>query len=192
MAAAPWRLSGDLWSILLGMVLFEKVPRRVISQMWPVCADRWPSPSSYLADKQRHTVLSALRKGTMDSHILTIAKSLLDTDTRELSSVAIPEVSSERLKIALTLASHGDRVVVTSPSARVAERVFGEELNGSGRATQLSLARLVGIENPSRSYAAVLEVGDRFCLTHDPRCSDCPLQNLCQTGSKNTEQRSIR
>ena len=75
---------------------------------------------------------------------------------------------------------------------RVVQRVYGESLNESRMASELQLARLVGIDDRSRAYAAVLEVGDRFCWPQEPQCGVCPLQRLCLMGRKDEGKRKDR
>src|SRR5262249_23263629 len=67
------------------------------------------------------------------------------------------------------------------------EQVFGRKTNDSTMIGQLLLARLVGVNNHGRAFAAVLEIADRLCRPEDPRCPDCPLRLLCSSGQGHLE-----
>lgn len=98
-----------------------------------------------------------------------------------VEKLEVPGLSSERVQMAMALTGRGHRLPVFQGPVRVAERVFSEESSG-GMTGQLLLARLVGVDDHGRAFAAAMEVGDRFCRPEQPDCSACPLRELCQVG----------
>ncbi|MEP0923398.1 DNA (cytosine-5-)-methyltransferase [Leptolyngbya sp. ST-U4] len=177
---APWRRSDNLWHILLGIALFEKLPLQQIRLLWSTCKKRWHSPTDFLADAGRETAVRATGQGKLLPVLTEIAQSLVKaSDTGELN---IPGISGSQLELALALADLSDERPTFAPVYRVAERVFedDDERSAIGH-EQLMVARLVGEDKGGRAYAGVLEVADQFCKPADPECLRCPLRKLCTT-----------
>lgn len=68
------------------------------------------------------------------------------------------------------------------------ERVFADTAGGSHLDAQLLVARLVGVDASGNSYAAALEIGDRFCRIDDPQCHLCPLGAVCLSSRVSARQ----
>jgi DNA (cytosine-5)-methyltransferase 1 len=177
---APWRRSTNLWHILLGITLFEKLPAQQVRLLWSTCKKRWADAGAFLADSQREVAIRATGQGKLLPTLSAIAKALSKKETTD--GLKIPGVSESQLEMALALAGLISQRPVFAPLYRVAERVFGESLERSSIGhEQLTVARLVGVDAGGRAYAGALEVADQFCKPDSSDCDRCPLKQLCLT-----------
>lgn len=178
--AAPWRRSTELWHILLGITLFEKLPSQQVRLLWTTCKKRWADARSFLADSQREVAIRATGQSKIIPTLTAIAKAL---SKKEITvNLKIPGVSESQLEMALALAGLSAQRPIFTPVYRVAERVFGDYLERSSSGhEQLTVARLVGVDAGGRAYAGVLEVADQFCKPISSDCDRCPLKQLCLT-----------
>jgi DNA (cytosine-5)-methyltransferase 1 len=177
---APWRRSTNLWHILLGITLFERLPTQQVRLLWSTCKKRWVDAKAFLADPQREVAIRATGQSKLLPTLSAIAKALSKKEITD--SLKIPEVSESQLEMALALAGLISQRPVSVPVYRVAERVFGESLERSSIGhEQLTVARLVGVDAGGRAYAGALEVANQFCKPVSSDCDRCPLKQLCLT-----------
>ncbi|PSB33705.1 DNA cytosine methyltransferase [Stenomitos frigidus] len=180
---APWRRSTDLWQILLGITLFEKLPDRQVRLIWSTFRGRWADAKGFLKDTHREAAIRAMRQSKLLPTITAVARSL--SKKNALDNLELPEVGENQLEMALALADLSHQRPIFAPIYRVAERVFGaEDERSSIGHEQLMVARLVGVDQGGRAYAGVLEVADQFCKPGVPECTRCPLNKVCFTASK--------
>lgn len=180
---APWRRSTDLWHILLGITLFEKLPDRQVRLIWSTFRSRWANAKGFLEDTHRVAAIRAMRQSKLLPTITAVASSL--SKKNALDDLEIPEVGESQLEMALALADLSHQRPIFAPIYRVVERVFGDEDERSSIGhEQLMVARLVGVDQGGRAYAGVLEVADQFCKPGVPECTRCPLNKFCFTASK--------
>jgi len=177
--ASPWRRSTNLWHILLGIILFEKLPAQQVGILWSTCKKRWADAKAFLADSHREIAIRATGQSKLLPTLSAISKALSKETT---DNMKISGVSESQLEMALALAGLVPQRPVFASVYRVAERVFGESLERSSIGhEQLTVARLVGVDAGGRAYAGVLEVADQFCKPVSSNCDGCPLRHLCLT-----------
>ena len=178
---APWRLTGDLWQILMGMAAFAYKSGRPAATNWPTYRSRWPNHEAFLEDTERDVLLQSEKKGTSAS-LENIANTLAQLDIDGLSADSCaPGRLSERWRLALTLAGSSNNLRPTAAARRLTERMFGKGHPGSHFEFQTAMARLVGVKDSHRTYAAVLEVSERYCRPREPLCSSCPVNGFCRS-----------
>lgn len=177
---APWRRACSIWHVVLGMMLFEKVPPDVARAAWPTYRDRWPDPAAFLSEGLSASQLRANGQAKVHRSLTGIAEGLLTAGKRtSILPANMRGLSLTRWEMARTLSGDGHILHPSAATTRVAERVFGESAESSHFAAHLLLARLVGIEETSRAYSAVLEVGEGICKPAKPGCGTCPLSAAC-------------
>ena len=176
---SPWRISGELWQILMGMVVFERRSAHDVSIAWPCYRDVWPDPAAYLSNRDGKS--SIVGDAGEDREILSsIAEALSRGDMdKPPPRGSGPTLSAERWKIALALAGKSHNLRPTAATRRLAERAFGDPNPESHLAAQIAIARLVGIHETNVAYAAVLEIGEQYCRPRDPICGECPIKSVC-------------
>ena len=178
---APWRLTGNLWQILMGMTVFAGRSNHRAATEWLTFRDRWPTHEAFLEDTQRDLILRSGRKGAGAS-LERIASILAQSNTSEITRDDLdPKQLSERWRVAFTLAGLSENLRPSAAARRLTERVFGRWHPGSHFAFQTAMARIVGANDTRRAYAAVLEVSERYCRPKEPLCSTCPVNRFCQS-----------
>ena len=176
---APWRMSKTPWLVLMGMAILERRSAREIATAWPYYKKLWPDPGSYLSDTGRENRLGG-GNGRTRELLDNIARSFTDADPGMPSMrVSPPLLSDERWKMAWTLAGKSSNLRSTTPSRRLMERFFGISQSESHFTAQIAMARLVGVNDPEDTYAAVLEIGEQYCRPKDPLCVKCPIKSFC-------------
>ena len=178
---APWRLTGDLWQILMGMTVFAGRSNQRVAAEWLTYRDRWPTYDAFLEDTQRDMILRSGRKD-LEASLDEIASTLAQADADDLTGQALAQGRRfpERWRIAFTLSGLSENLRPTTATRRLTERIFGKGHPGSHFAFQTAMARIVGAKDTHRAYAAVLEVSEKFCRPREPLCSSCPVNRFCQ------------
>ena len=177
---APWRRACSIWHVVLGMMLFERVPSDVARAIWPTYRDRWPDPAAFLGDGLSASLLRANGQAKLHRSLTGVAEGLLTAEKRSsMLPAKMRGLSPTRWEMARTLSGNGSILRPSAATTRVAERVFGESAEISHFTAQLLLARLIGVEETSRAYSAVLEVGEGICKPARPACGICPLSVAC-------------
>lgn len=180
--SAPWRRCGEVWPVLLGTLLFERSPRDVIADLWPMYNARWPTPESFLADSMAETAVLAIRSPKVLRQLRQLAQAL-QHDGRDNVAQRLRVDGLSRVRLSVTAALCGDAraAQLSAPLLRVLRRIRGCSSDLSRVEARLMLARLIGERSPGLVLAALLEVADQFCRTGDPNCHGCPLASGCKT-----------
>ena len=176
---APWRVSQELWQILMGTVLFGRKSAREAASAWPHYKALWPDSTTYLSDRNRKSSLDS-DSGKHCEILDGIAKTLSNSDPNEPPAQGCPTtLSAERWKAALALAGKSDDLRPTTSTRRLVARAFGNANPESHMTAQIAIARLVGVRDTSMAYSAVLEIGDKYCRPKRPICEKCPIKSFC-------------
>ena len=175
----PWRLGNGLWQVLMGMALFQNLPSSMAYQKWTTFRDRWQDVVAYLSDENRPAVLGPVGP-LLSEQLNSLAIEIVQRDTRSQTSLReVLDVSANRMEIALSLAGESQNFRLTTALRRLLGRLFGDSLSESRFGHQNALARLVGVVDEKRAYAAVLEVSERHCHAKEPSCNLCPISEIC-------------
>ena len=188
--AAPWRQSRNAWSVLVGNVLFEKAARPLVDELWPKLCERWPDHKTFLDNPRRGPLAKGFTAGKGLQTLRIIAQALAQASGSNpcIEKLPISRTQRKRMEVAATIAGQAEILHPTAVTCRVAQRVLGELPKGAHFGDQLLLSRLVGFKEPGRAYAAVLEIGDKFCRPGEPSCNSCPLVGLCLHSRQNSRR----
>ena len=186
---APGRVSKEIWLVLLGMIALDSSPTPEPMTTWSYCKSRWSDPGAYLSEACRHSSPPSIN-GKAGDLVENLAKAL----TRHqggcpITQVDTPVMSADRWKIAWTLVGKSHDLRPTTATRRLVQRVFGNGQCVSNFTAQIGTARLVGVHDAHRAYAAVLEVSEQYCRRTDPLCECCPINKFC-TAYQNQGQSS--
>lgn len=192
--SAPWRQSTNTWHVLLGTVLLERAPRPLAGDLWPKLCERWPDPKAFLNNPRKGPLAKGFAAGKKLPALRVIARALVESGGNTSSNGQPPasETQRKRIEVGATIAGQAQFLHPTAATSRVAQRVLCKLPDGSHFGDHLLLSRLVGAREPGRAYAAVLEIGDKFCRPGVPSCDFCPLVGIClysQQNSRRTGQR---
>ena len=175
---APWRMSEEPWLVLMGMVLRQRRSTDEVTASWLQHKIRWPDYDAYLSDDNRGFGPGSdyKTKRTLDS----IANSLAEMQQDGLSTNHSESgLSSERWKMAWTLSGMSHNLRLTAPTRRLISRVFQTTSAEAHYSAQVAIARLVGVDDASKAYAAVLEISEHYCKPKRPHCQTCPIRRFC-------------
>jgi DNA (cytosine-5)-methyltransferase 1 len=180
---APWRRSRDAWQVLLGTLLGNGRKGEIVKWSWRMCNDDWSSPEKFLSDRRRQDKLNQHSRQNDNKLLTVVAKHLVDgkeSVPKSFLTVTAHGSSAGSFKIAKSILGIISSRPVTSPAARVVERLFGVVVNSSRTYAELLIGRVVGVDETGLVYAALLETGELFCKPKNPNCDDCPLGHLCK------------
>ena len=91
-------------------------------------------------------------------------------------------------------ASDDPPVVASSSIMRIAARVTGVPDDQRNKLTdgRIAIARLIGDGETSRdAFLGLVEIGRSICKPQDPICHECPLLDMCNTGSAHIRSRPL-
>ena len=185
---APWRMSRDLWQVLMGTFILGRRSVRGVATAWSHYRAQWSDPETYLSDSNRGARIdggNGKARELLDSIAIAVADASPGEPPARESS---PALSSERWKMAWTLAGKSSDLRSTTSSRRLVERVSGISRSEAHFTVQMAMARLVGVKDPEEAYAAILEIGDQYCRPRDPLCDECPIKGHCVWYTKRSLQ----
>lgn len=188
----PWREPEvGAWAILVSEIMLQQTPVVRVLPAWRAWMQRWPIPAALAADTPAEAIRMWGRLG-YPRRALRLRECALAIVERHGGQVpdqldallALPGVGSYTARAVATFA-YGQRhpVVDTNVRRLVARAVAGEP--DAGPATRpadlVATATLLPAEPTvaARASAAFMELGALICTARTPRCSGCPLAELC-------------
>lgn len=184
---APWRLSGDLWHVLLGMIVFDTLNQPTARRFWNTYARRWPEPQDFSSDDQGKMALVALGQGSLYEQVRDLVGILGNNRNdwpTEFPATIVPAVNGIQARMLCDL---GTEFPASIGAVRTAARIHGTEIQEPDMHGRLALARALGAHCNGSAYGALLEIGDQFCTASGAHCQVCPLNSVCVTGRQTLE-----
>ena len=181
---APWRMSKEPWLVLMGMALSQRGSAQDAATSWYRHKSRWPDYETYLSDSKGKSELAhedVKSRELLDRIADALTETQLDKSSTNHNGSA---PSSERWKMAWTLAGKSHNLRLTGPARRLIGRVFQAPPSKTHYRTHVAIARLVGANHANGAYAAVLEIGEQYCKPRDPLCEACPINEFCASFGK--------
>jgi A/G-specific adenine glycosylase len=188
----PWRRpSASPWSVLVSEFMLQQTP---VSRVLPVHAqwlEAWPTPAALASSSTGAAVRAwgrlgyprrALRLHAAATAIVVGHRGQVPADYHALR--ALPGVG-DYTAAAIASFAFGQRHVVLDTNVR---RVLGRVLTGtdlpprsvSGPEREAAAGLLPEDEGTAAAWAvAVMELGALVCTASAPRCSSCPVAELC-------------
>ncbi len=189
----PWRRDGfGAWGILVSEIMLQQTPVvRVIPRLeqWLL---RWPTPAALAASPPGDAVRAWERLGyprrALRLHEAAVAITerhggVVPWDVPSLK--ALPGIGDYTAR-AVAAFAYGQRHPVVDTNVR---RVIARAVNGDAEAgppsTTRDLAAMEALlpEDPADARlfnAAAMELGAVVCTARAPRCSACPIADLCR------------
>ena len=188
----PWRRpDATAWGIFVSEIMLQQTPVARVEPVWREWLSRWPSPSALAADSPGEAVRAWGRLGyprrALRLHAAAVAMA-------EHHDGAVPATEAELLTLpgvgtytaaAVATFAFGERTTVVDTNVRrVLARVVGGQEYAAPSPTRAELAVAAGLvpADPPRARTwsvAVMELGAIVCTARAPRCSDCPVADLC-------------
>jgi A/G-specific adenine glycosylase len=172
-------------------VMLQQTPVARVEPVWRQWMARWPSPAALAASAPGDSVHAWGRLGyprrALRLHDAAVAM-VRSHDGRvpgtQAELLALPGVGSYTAA-AVSAFAFGQRTAVVDTNVR---RVLARVVDGVGRAApsvsraelDLAAALLPDEADVARTWSlAVMEVGALVCLARSPRCTQCPVRDLC-------------
>lgn len=185
----PWREITDPFSVLLAEILLKRTGAERCRHAYEYLSARFSTPG-HVEDIKLSDLTTAFRTlGLFNRADLIVG---IARDLNQRFGGGVPETYQQLVSLAgigpytanaILCFSYGKRVALVDRSvSRVLRRCFGLEptkIDHRDRALQ-SLAHELLPQNSWREYnLGLIDIGSLFCRHTKPRCTDCPLSNVC-------------
>ena len=194
----PWRQDRDPYRVWLSEIMLQQTRVSAVLEHYRRFLLRFPTVQK-LASAREASVLAAWsglgyyrRARMMHAAAKVIVKrhdGRFPVTIAELR--ALPGVGRYTAAAIASIVFNTPAAVVDGNVERVLGRVFGTALAGEPlwQAAEALLSR----RRPGDFNQAMMELGALVCLPRQPRCSICPVFNLCATrGKPESQEKSIR
>ena len=188
----PWRRpDATAWGIFVSEIMLQQTPVARVEPVWREWLSRWPSPSALAADSPGEAVRAWGRLGyprrALRLHAAAVAMAEHHdgaVPATEAELITLPGVGTYTAAAVATFAFGERTTVVDTNVRRVLARVVGGQEYAAPSPTRAELTVAAGLvpADPPRARTwsvAVMELGAIVCTARAPRCSDCPVADLC-------------
>jgi A/G-specific adenine glycosylase len=186
----PWRrTTATPWAVLVSEVMLQQTPVARVLPVYSEWLDRWPTPSALAAEPAGEAVRMWGRLGyprrALRLHECAVAVTsrhagIVPSDVDTL--LQLPGVGAYTAR-AVAAFAYGRRVpVVDTNVRRVVARAVGGEGEAGPPSTTRDLAAVEALLPPRdapRFSVALMELGALVCTARAPRCTACPLGDVC-------------
>jgi A/G-specific adenine glycosylase len=188
----PWRgPEATPWGVLVSEIMLQQTPVARVLPVYLQWLGRWPRPADLAAEAPGEAVRMWGRLG-YPRRALRLHEAATSLVTRHGGAVpsayddllALPGVGSYTAAAVASFAFGGRHAVLDTNVRRVLARaVSGQEHPAPHlSAAERGIAEALVPDEPgvaARWAVAVMELGARVCSARDPRCTACPLVELC-------------
>ena len=188
----PWRRpSASAWSVLVSELMLQQTPVSRVLPVHQAWLERWPTAADLAAEASGEAVRAWGRLGyprrALRRHAAAVA---IETDHDGVvpdsydALRALPGVG-DYTAAAVAAFAYGQRQVVLDTNVRrvLGRAVTGVELPGrSVTKAERSVAAALLPEDPPTAATwsvAVMELGALVCTADRPKCTACPVVDLC-------------
>lgn len=177
------------WGILLSEVMSQQTPVSRVEPIWLEWMEKWPTPEAF-ADASTDEVLRAWGKlgyPRRALRLLECARVIVDKhggrvpDTVE-ELLALPGIGDYTARAVAAFAFELNVPVVDTNVRRVYRRaVEGRFLQGTASKKELiDVAAILPRESGPEFSAGIMELGALICTATAPKCTGCPLLDMCE------------
>lgn len=191
----PWRKNRSTWSILLAEVLLRRTRADTVARVYPIISEKFTDAKSVLEHKEEWIQLTSELgfPSRFDQFfllckiILTEYEGKIPVESKELMSLpGIGHYSSDAIRC---FGLNENCFIVDTNTLRIASRItgniVGQEKHRSKKAREL-LEKAFGQESKmtaERNFA-LLDLASLICTPSNPKCTVCPLRNVCNYTNK--------
>jgi A/G-specific adenine glycosylase len=188
----PWR-GPDVtpWGVLVSEIMLQQTPVARVLPVYLEWVARWPGPGNLAADPAGEAVRRwgrlgyprrALRLHDAATAVVTQHGGEVPSSYDDL--LALPGVGPYTAAAVASFAFGGRHAVLDTNVRRVLARAVSGQERPAPRpnAAERVLAQRMLPDEPAvaaRWAVAVMELGALVCTARDPRCTDCPLVEMC-------------
>lgn len=177
------------WGILLSEVMSQQTPVARVEPIWLEWMAAWPTPQAF-AQASTDEVLRAWGKlgyPRRALRLLECAREIVDKHGGRVPDtvdelLALPGIGDYTARAVAAFAFGENVPVVDTNVRRVYKRaVEGRFLQGTASKKELvDVAAILPRESGPEFSAGIMELGALVCTATAPKCSSCPLLELCE------------
>jgi len=189
----PWRRTADPWLVLLSELLLRKTTAKQVERVFPVISRYTPCEIAELEISALSKLLQPL--GIYHDRAFLIKRVALEicklgkVPADEKKLMKLPGVGRYTASAILCIAYGIPRAMMDRNMIRVIERVFGIISEKNRPHTDKKLWEfahsLVPPDNCKEFNWGVLDFASKICTARNPKCNNCPLQDICKYHSLN-------
>ncbi len=177
----PWRNSRDPYAIWVSEIMLQQTQVTTVRDRFygPFLA-KFPTAKA-LAMAPENDVMKAwegLGYYRRARHLHQAAKRITKFPNQVDELILLPGIGKNTAHAIMAFAFHAPVAVMEANVKRIVARVFAIE---NPRAEDLwhAAEKLLNREDPFLHNQAMMDIGAMICTPRNPRCGECPLQNIC-------------
>lgn len=183
-----WRITKDPWQTVIAEVLLRKTTSRQVVDIFNKLGNLSPEEIACMGDEELETILRPIGMYRVRARQLRlIAEAVAREGGAALESPGflknLPGVGRYIENAVLCFAFDERKPALDTNMIRVLQRVFGIKSNRSRVREDPRLWRfaemLVPEEHCREFNWGILDLATAVCTARKPRCSDCPLREIC-------------
>ncbi len=188
----PWRETEDPYAVLIAEILLKKTTRIQVINIYSSFMEKYPTVFDLASadPKELENLIKPLGMQIKRARILiSIAKELLEKYGGEvpLNKIELEKISgigSYTANAVLTLAGNFPFPMVDTNVIRVISRVFSFQPKKTRAREDKNLwefvQSLVPSKNAKEFNLSLLDFANLICKPKNPKCSECPLSDICE------------
>ena len=203
----PWRQTEDPWAILLAAFLLRKTTTEQVLKVYHNLLKRYPTPADLArasVDEIKEIIRPLGIENQRSEHLKKLAVYIVEKFNGKIpcnreALMKLPGVGMYIASEILLGACRKPEALLDRNMIRVIERVFGIRSKKKRPHTDKELWALAkslvpkeSIEEAKAFNYGILDFARRVCTARRPKCSTCPLKDICcyQKGITRINQRA--
>ncbi|MDH4212361.1 MAG: hypothetical protein ACFFCT_05740 [Candidatus Odinarchaeota archaeon] len=184
----PWRSTTDPYHVLIAEMLLRRTTATAVSRIYLNFMTRFEQPE-WLAKTNINTIASMIcslgLQNVRARHLQKAALSIIEEYDGSIPQAfdkltTLPGVGKYVASAVLNFAYHIPMPLVDGNTIHLMFRVFGLTFNGPNDPRAWDFMESFDLGNQNRAfYWGVIDLVAMICLRKSPRCTDCPLQEVC-------------
>ncbi len=186
----PWR-AADLepWHVLMAEMCLHRTRADQVAPVFEALLKLAPTPQEMVEHAEEALeVMRSLGLRWRAENIVKVAQALVEVfdgvvPETDLELRMLPGVGDYVAQAVLCFGFGRRAVLIDTNTVRITSRLYGRD---AARRWQLrvDLHRMAGDNGPDAAFNfALLDLGALVCTARSPRCSECPLNEICVTGA---------
>ena len=188
----PWRRTRDPYRVLVSEFMLQQTQVSRVAEYYPRFLERFPDLETLARARPRavREAWDGLGYYARASNLHALARVVSNEHDGTLPDhpeelIKLPGVGRYTAGAVATFAYEKPVPAVDTNVARVLRRAFGNVERGMRNAELWRLASMLVPKNGKRAWKfnqAVMELGALICVARKPRCPECPVRPVCNTG----------
>ena len=195
----PWRKNKSPYSVWISEIMLQQTVTKTVIPFFEQWMKKYPNINKLANATERKilTLWEGLGYYNRARNILKSAKIIINKHNGKIPNtyhdlIQLPGVGNYTASAILSIAYNKSYPVVDANVIKVVRRLLGWEKWKKEREKKIYeyLKEIMPSEKPGEFNEAFMELGQLICLSQNPLCSECPIQNCCYS-YKNKIQNEI-